>query len=47
MPVTIDRFTEPVTSPAAGYDATFLSTIELEAPARTGLVVLPYTHPRR
>ncbi|OZF42705.1 endonuclease [Rhodococcus sp. 14-2470-1a] len=44
VPVTIDRFTEPVTSPAAGYDPAFLSTIELEAPTRSGLVVLPYTH---
>lgn len=41
--VTIDRFTDEVTSPA-GYDATFLSTTELDAPTRTGLVVLPYTH---
>lgn len=44
VPVTIDRFTEPVTSPAAGYDAAFLSPIELDAPTRTGTVVLPYTH---
>ena len=43
MPVTIDRFTEGVTSPA-GYDATFLSTTDLGAPTRPGLVVLPYTH---
>lgn len=32
-----------VTSPV-GYDATFLSTAELDPPTRTGLVVLPYTH---
>ncbi|KZF07827.1 endonuclease [Rhodococcus sp. EPR-157] len=43
MPVTIDRFTGRVISPA-GYDATFLSPIELDAPTRTGLVALPYTH---
>lgn len=43
MPVTIDRFTEMVTSPT-GYDTTFLSTIDLDPPTRPGLVVLPYTH---
>lgn len=43
MLVTIDRFTEGVTSPS-GYDATFLSATELGAPTRSGLVVLPYTH---
>lgn len=44
MAVTIDRFTEEVTSPAAGYDPAFLSTIDLDPPSRSGLVVLPYTH---
>nr|WP_249300202.1 MULTISPECIES: DNA/RNA non-specific endonuclease [unclassified Rhodococcus (in: high G+C Gram-positive bacteria)] len=33
-----------MTSPAAGYDPAFLSTTELDAPTRSGLVVLPYTH---
>ncbi|MGB2950894.1 MAG: DNA/RNA non-specific endonuclease [Rhodococcus sp. (in: high G+C Gram-positive bacteria)] len=43
MPVTIDRFTDEVTSPA-GYDPAFLSAIDLDPPTRSGLVVLSYTH---
>jgi endonuclease G len=41
--VTIDRFTEEVTSPA-GYNSAFLPAIELDPPSRPDLVVLPYTH---
>jgi endonuclease G len=37
----IERFTDTVTSPAAGYDPAFLSTIKLDASTRSGL---PYTH---